>query len=182
PVEMISILPVDAISGGVTLTGMERMTPVNFVTSDWFRTFGIRVNAGRDISDRDRAGTPRVALANQAFARKYLHGASPVGHTIGSSVGRPPLTLSMDIVGSVDDALYGSLREPQHPMLYLPIAQNDWLPPGFLAQIDLSVRTGDARPMDLARSVAASVRQVNPDLVVTFRSLTDQVNATLTQE
>ena len=182
PVEMISILPVDGISGGTALQGMARMTPVNFVTSGWFSTFGIRLSAGRDVTDRDRAGTPRVAVANQAFAGKYLRGASPLGRTISSTIGHPPVAMSIEVVGVVEDALYGSLRAPQHPMLYLPIAQNDWVPPGFLAQVDLSVRSNGAPPMQMARSVAAAIHGVNPEMVVTFRSLTDQVNATLTQE
>jgi putative ABC transport system permease protein len=181
PAEMISILPVNTISGGTPLQGMERMTAVNFVTSGWFSTFGIRVRAGRDIADRDRAGTPRVAVANLAFARKYLHGESPLGHRIASTVGQPPLTLSIDVVGVVEDAVFGSLRAPQHPMLYLPLAQSDWLPPPP-ARADLSVRSSGAPPLQLARGVAAAVRGVNPDIVVTFQSLTDQVNATLTQE
>jgi predicted lysophospholipase L1 biosynthesis ABC-type transport system permease subunit len=182
PVEMISILPVNSISGGTPLQGMERMTAVNFVTPGWFSTFGTRVRAGRDISERDRTGAPRVGVANLAFARKYLHGESPLGHRIASTVGQPPVTLSIEIVGVVEDALFGSLRAPQHPMLYLPMAQTDWLQQGPPAQADLSVRSGGAPPLQLARSVAAAVHGVNPDMVVTFRSLTDQVGSTLAQE
>jgi predicted permease len=182
PVEMISILPVDAISGGTALHGMERMTAVNFVTAGWFSTFGIRMSEGRDIRDADRGNQPRVAVVNRAFARKYLQGASPVGRTISSTVGRPPVSMSIEMVGLVEDALYGSLRQPQHPLLYLPIAQIDWVPPRFLAQVDLSVRSTGVSPMQLSRSVAAAIHGVNPEMVVTFRSLSDQVNATLAQE
>ena len=182
PVEMISIIPVDAISGGTALTGMGRMAPINFVTSGWFDAFGIRLSAGRDITDRDRAGTPRVALANQAFARKFLGGASPLGHRIATTIGEPKRALSIEVVGVVEDALYGSLRAPQHPMLYVPMSQTDWLPPGFLAQVDLSVRSSGAPPAQLAKSVTAAIRGVNPEMVATSRSLADQVNATLTQE
>jgi len=67
-------------------------------------------------------------------------------------------------------------------MLYVPLAQADWLPSGVLAEIQLSVRSDGAQPAGLTRSVAAAIHGVDPDLVVTFRSLTDQVNATLTQE
>jgi putative ABC transport system permease protein len=181
PAEMISILPVDSMSGGAPLQGMERMTAVNFVTSGWFSTFGIRVRVGRDIADRDRAGASRVGVVNLAFARKYLHGESPLGHTIASTVGQPPVSVSIDVVGVVDDAVFGSLRAPQHAMLYLPLAQSDWLPPPP-AQADLSVRSGGSPPLQLSRSVAAAIRGVNPDMVVTFRSLTEQVGATLAQE
>ena len=182
PVTMISIIPVDAISGGATLLGMERMSAVNFVSPGWFSTFGTRVTAGRDVADRDRGGAPRVALANQAFARKFLNGVSPLGHTIASTAGNPPAPLSIEIIGVVEDAVFGSLRAPVHPMLYLPMAQADWLPPNALAQMDLSVRSEGTPPALLARTVTAAIRDVNPNLVVTSRSLTDQVNATLTQE
>ena len=182
PVTMISILPVDAISGGTPLQGMARMTAVNFITASWFNTLGTRLVAGRDISDRDRQGTPRVALANQTFARKFLGGASPLGHTIETAIGVPPRALSIEVVGVVEDALHGSLRAPQHPMLYVPMSQTDWLPAGFLAQVDLSVRSSGGPPMQLAKSVAAAIHGVNPEMVATSRSLADQVKATLTQE
>jgi ABC-type antimicrobial peptide transport system permease subunit len=66
--------------------------------------------------------------------------------------------------------------------LYIPLAQTDWMPAGFFTQADLSVRTNGAPPMQMAASVAAAIRGVNPEAVVTFRSLADQVNATLSQE
>ncbi len=182
PVTMVSIMPVDAISGGTAFQGMQRMTAVNFVTASWFKTLGTRVVAGRDISDRDRQATPRVALANVTFARKFLEGASPIGHALETKVGVPPQTRSIEIVGLVEDAVHGSLRQPVPPLLYVPIAQADWLPSGFLAQVDLSVRSSGAPPAQLAKSVAAAIHSVHPELVATSRSLADQVNATLTQE
>jgi putative ABC transport system permease protein len=183
PAAMVSIIPVDAVSGAAPLQGMERMSAVNFVSAGWFSTFGMRLAAGRDVGDADRAGTPRVAVANQAFARKFLRGASPLGRTISSKVGTRTHPMSFEIVGLVDDALFGSLRRPHvDPMLYLPLVQADWLPAGFLAQVDVSVRSAGAPPAQLARSVGAAIRAVNPELVVTSRPLADQVNATLTQE
>jgi len=182
PVTMMSIMPVDAISGGTAFQGMQRMTAVNFVTASWFNTLGTRVVAGRDISDRDRQATPRVALANVTFARKFLEGASPIGHSLETKVGVPPQTRSIEIVGLVEDAVHGSLRQPVPPLLYVPMAQADWLQSGFLAQVDLSVRSSGAPPAQLAKSVAAAIHSVHPELVATSRSLADQVNATLTQE
>jgi putative ABC transport system permease protein len=180
---MISIMSVDTISGGVPLLGMARMSAVNFITPGWFSALGTRVVAGRDVTDRDRQGTPPVVVANRAFARKFLNSASPLGHTIATTVGLPGHPLSIEVVGVVEDAVHGSLRYPVSPMLYLPMAQVDWLPSAVLAQVDLSVRSDDGvPPLQLARSVAAAIQAVNPDMVVTFRSLTDQVNATLTQE
>jgi hypothetical protein len=105
---MISIMPVDTISGGVPLLGMARMSAVNFTTPGWFSALGTRIVAGRDVSDRDRKGTPAVVVANRAFARKFLNGASPLGHTIATAVGLPGHPLSIEVVGVVEDAVHGS--------------------------------------------------------------------------
>ena len=43
----------------------------NLVSGGWFSTFGTPVIAGRDLSDRDVKGTPRVAVLNQAFAAGF---------------------------------------------------------------------------------------------------------------
>ena len=54
----------------------------NLISGGWFTTFGTPVIAGRDLTDRDVKGAPRVAVINQAFARRFFPGASPLGHTI----------------------------------------------------------------------------------------------------
>ena len=48
----------------------------NLISPGWFNTFGTPIVAGRDLTDRDRAGGPRVAVVNEAFARKFLGGSS----------------------------------------------------------------------------------------------------------
>ena len=45
---------------------------VGYVTPEFFETFGIRVLQGRAVEDRDRDGTPRVAVVNEAFGRFYF--------------------------------------------------------------------------------------------------------------
>ncbi len=42
----------------------------NATTSGWFETMGIRLLSGRDFNDRDRVGSPLVAIVNEAFARR----------------------------------------------------------------------------------------------------------------
>jgi ABC-type antimicrobial peptide transport system permease subunit len=48
--------------------------------------------------------------------------------------------------------------------------------------LNISVRASSGRPPLLAPSVNAAIASVNPNLSVTFRSLDDQVSASLTQE
>src|SRR5437899_8789671 len=42
---------------------------VNFVGPRYFRTMGTAVLLGRDIAEEDRAGTPKVAVINEAISR-----------------------------------------------------------------------------------------------------------------
>jgi putative ABC transport system permease protein len=80
------------------------------------------------------------------------------------------------------DAVYRALREPVPPTMYIPVAQfeDDRQPPPPSASI--SVRSTIGSPALLARSLGAAIGDVNRDLALTFRLLSDQVNASLTQE
>jgi ABC-type antimicrobial peptide transport system permease subunit len=46
----------------------------------------------------------------------------------------------------------------------------------------ISVKAAAGSPMSLARPLAAALTNVNPNIAVTFRTVSDQVNASLTQE
>src|SRR4029077_10212156 len=85
------------------------------------------------------------------------------------------------IVGVVDNAAYNSVRAVDEPIEYAPLAQTDF-PMGPLVDNAVSVRAAAGSPMALARSIADALRRVDPDLVVGFRLLGDQVSASLTQE
>jgi predicted permease len=150
---------------------------VNLITPGWFATYGTPILAGRDFDDRDRLGAKPVALVNEAFARKFLNGANPIGHAI-RQVGRPKEPPPLEIVGLVADAVYRSLREPVPPTMYVPIAQREEPP----HSISLSVRAAQGSPALLARPIAAALAEVDPKLGLTFRPLADQVSAALTQE
>jgi predicted permease len=161
----------------------------NGITPGWMATFGTPVLAGRDVSERDGPRAPRVALVNQAFARKFLAGANPVGHTIQPTAddpGTPPI----EIVGLVADAVYRDLREPTLPTAYVPLSQSNDRSlaedgGGLMAApstVTLSVRTTSAQPQSLTRSVAAAVAEINPTLALTFEPLDARVNDSLTRE
>ena len=165
------------VSDSVPLPERQRMSNVNAVTPGWFTTYGTAILAGRDILETDRKSSPPVILVNQAFARKFLNGANPIGHTVTAGTNPP-----REIVGLVADAVYRSLREPVPATMYVPLAQMDDsrqpAPPG----VSLSVRSAAGSPVLLARSVVAALQDVNRDMALTVRPLADQVNASLTQE
>jgi predicted permease len=154
----------------------------NLVSGGWFAAFGTPVVAGRDLSDRDVKGTPRVAVVNRAFASRFFPGASPLGQTIslypGGARAMPPMT----IVGVVGDAVYSSLRAPAPPTWYAPLSQFDvpeFASVAFSLQLAVRSRTNSAVA---SRDVAAAIGRVNPALALTFRPLGDSVDAARNQE
>jgi putative ABC transport system permease protein len=164
------------------LPGRQAMTFKNAITTDWFATLGTPLIAGRSFTDADRRGAPLVAIVNQAFARRFMNGASPIGHVVRDRAvpGLKNNDVPKEIVGVVADAVYRNLREPIPPTLYVPLAQvNESF---ALPSVSLSVRSDTGSPAVLSRSVAAAVASVNPDLDVTFRPLGSLIDASLAQE
>jgi predicted permease len=184
PVSGASFSPHIEVSGGVSLPENESHSFGNLISPGWFATFGTPLIAGRNLTDRDRNGAPPVAVVNQAFAGKFLNGASPLGHTITLALNGPTPDPPIEIVGVAADAVYRSLREPMLPTMYFPLAQHDHDQAFLLvlASASLSVRSRLGSPVRLTRSVATAINAVNPQLALTFRPLADQVNASLTQE
>jgi putative ABC transport system permease protein len=151
----------------------------NLISPGWFRTLGTPLLAGRDLTDRDVPGAPRVVVVNDALARTFFPGRSPIGETL-SLYPDSLRTMSLEIVGVAGDAVYSSLRSAVPPTWYAPLAQFD-LPEFTIPSIRLSVRSRTQAPPS-TRAIAAAVGTVNPDLPVTFRPLADHVHAALTQE
>jgi putative ABC transport system permease protein len=166
----------------VELPERQRVSNFNAITPGWLTTFGTALVAGRDIRDSDSKSAPPIILVNQAFVQKFLNGTSPLGKTVqigaGSRFAQPP----REIVGVVADAVYRALREPIPATMYVPLAQFDDSRSPAPASMSISVRSTAGSPALLAHSVSAAIAEINPDLALTFRPLSDQVNASLTQE
>jgi len=125
-------------------------------------------------------GAPWVIVVNGAFVRKFLPGRNPIRATVMFERGRDA-PVPRTVVGLVDDAVYDSLRREDAPTEYVPLAQAGY--PGQVPNdMTVSVRVSAGSPMRLARSIAAALTAVDADLVFSFRLLTDQVSASLTQE
>jgi predicted permease len=152
------------------LTGRERMAWVNAVSPGYFSTLGIRFVAGRDFAPGDRTAGSHVAIVNQAFAAKFLG-----GHAIGQSFRQGRNPNSFEVVGVVQDTVYRSLRAPMMPTMYVPFTD-------AFGTVLMSVRTSPGSPLRLARDVSRIVQREAPAASVTFRSLEDQVNGSLSQE
>jgi len=96
------------------------------LTPDYVRTMGIPLVAGREFSPRDGAGAQKVALVNEAFAKRYSRAGRLLGKHFGFGGGHET-KLEWEIVGIVRDIKYGNLREQADPFVYVPTTQQDHL-------------------------------------------------------
>ena len=151
---------------------------VNFVSPDWFKTYGTKMLAGRDFTVADKRGAPAVVIVNEAFARKFTGGANPMGRRVREPARPSSPNPEREIVGYVADAVYRSLREPVPATMYLPFEQIQ-APP---SSASLSVRSASGAPALLTKGLAAALTGVNGGVAITFRPIADQVDAALTQE
>ena len=88
---MTSALPLQGWGYGVpySIADREIVDPVNrpqaffkIVSPSYFDALGIKLLAGRVLSDDDTAGAPRVAVINEALARREFRDADPIGRRI----------------------------------------------------------------------------------------------------
>jgi predicted permease len=125
----------------------EDMNPsVDGVGPRYFETMGIPLVSGREFSERDVKGAPRVAVINETMAKYFFPGASPVGRRFGFGRGAPT---DIEIVGVVKDVRSQELRDQPQRFVYIPYAQDE-----SVTQLTFYVRT--ARAGD---STAAGIRQ-----------------------
>jgi predicted permease len=111
---------------GYVATPGERMS-INFneIAPGYFQTVGTPLLAGRDFTDGDVFTAPKVAIVNEAFAKRFNLGPNPVGHRMRRGTGTP--TYDMEIVGVVKDAKYSSVRATTSAVFFTPYRQNDRL-------------------------------------------------------
>jgi predicted permease len=86
---------------------------------DYFSTMGIRLLGGREFAETDAAGTPAVAIVNEAFARRYL-GQNPLGQRLQLKED----STDARVVGVVANSKMRTLGEDERPAIYVPLRQS----------------------------------------------------------
>jgi predicted permease len=155
----------------------ERPDPhMQYCTPGYFKTLKIPVLLGRDFTDRDVLGAPKVGIVNQKFARRYFGKANPLGRHIGMGID-PGTKTDIEIIGMAGDTKYENMREEIPFELYLPYAQA-----GFADGVTVYTRShGDAASaFNTLRSV---VREVDANVPINeMRTLDDQMEISLLTE
>ena len=142
----------------------------NAIGPNFFRTLGVPLLSGREFTDRDREGAPRVAIVNETLVRDLFPNTNPIGQRLHVLLRQPS---SWEIVGVVKDSKYRSLGEDSTPYIFLPYMQN---PQSTMA---LHVRTS-GNPGDLAAAVRREVQALDPNLpAFNVMSLADNIDISL---
>jgi len=93
---------------------------INSVGPEFFKTLRSPLLVGREFNVRDTTASPRVAIVNDAFAKKYFQDRSPLGRWLAF---REKPEQRYEIVGVVQGYKYMSLRRPERQTVYLSAAQ-----------------------------------------------------------
>jgi len=144
----------------------------NIVSPGYFRTMGIPVRAGRELTPQDVAGAPGVIVVNETAAHRFWPGESAIGQRIvlpdAGADGDAVLTV-VGVTGDVRQMGLGSEPRPEIFLNYLqPAPPWPWL--------TLVVRTG-ADPAALAGAVKRLARSIDRDVPLSEVRTLEQVLA-----
>ena len=159
---------------GVTAPGASVSTENNAVSAGYFDAMGIPLLEGRAFDDADAAGTPFVAIVNEAMARTYWHGRALGAHVAMNPRAGRDATLAT-VVGVVGD-MRRSVDRPSSPTIYLALAQQ----PSELSSAQTLVVRG-RMPQDAALGAALGVlKRIEPGLpIVSPQTMAEHLGARL---
>ena len=147
-----------------------RRVSLNWVSPNYFATYGTPLLAGRDFRDAD-SEEPRRVIVNQALVRRYFAGRDPIGLHVWLENERDPY----EIVGVAGDAKYQDIRLAAPPIVYL-------FAPMSRGSTTLSLRT-DVNPIAVAADARRIVTEVlGADSVRRVTTLAEQVDAAVVPE
>ena len=144
-------------------------------STDFFKALGTPLLRGRSFSIGDGPVAPRVAIINEAMARRSWPGRDPVGgrFKLGPRDSDGPW---YTVVGVVSDMRRQGLEREAIPQMFESLAQN---PP---RSVDLFIRTSSDAPLAMAETLRAAVRRVEKNApIYGVAPLEQQLGGYLTQ-
>jgi len=158
------------------------------VSPHYFETIGTRLIRGRVIGDEDTPTSPRVAVVNQTFAKKYFPDDDAIGGRFG--LGGPTHGGDYEIVGVVEDAKYQDARRPAYPTAFLPFfqsvkyadsaGQNVQLRSNYAGNIQLRLA---AQSRGLEGEIRNTLASIDPNVtVLSIQTLDEQVALNFNQD
>ncbi len=129
----------------------------NEIGPGYFHTLGVPLLMGREFTASDFAGTPKVAVVNQAFARKFHLGPDAVGKFMSAFRGD---SLTRRIIGLVKDVKYNSVKDSIPALFYTP-----WRQDVRVSSLSYYVRTS-LPPGEELGAITALLKRLAPSVPV----------------
>lgn len=163
---------------GYVQTTVFNSVQMNGLGPDYLATLGLPILRGRDFAARDNdAAAPKVAIVNQAFAKKYFGHEDVIGRRVGT--GRATAAPDIEIVGLIRDAQYSDVRSAVRPQMFIPYAQMN--APNQGAAVFVVRYTGTEAA--ITSGVRSAVRELDATLPLTnVRTVAAQIDRLFTQE
>jgi putative ABC transport system permease protein len=139
----------------------------------FFDALGAKIVSGRPITEEDTAATRKVAVINEAFAKRFFKNQNPIGQHFGP--GKLKYSSTFEIVGVVRDLRYMTYayKEPVRPMYWLPEAQTvDYDDPAYVSgeisshYLNNIVVWAPGNPPGMEDRVRKTLASVDPNLVL----------------
>jgi putative ABC transport system permease protein len=143
---------------------------IRTVNSDYFRTMGLSLQAGRFFGDADRERP--VAVISQSIAKRAWPGEDPMGKRFHYG---PPTLPDREVVGVVNDVRGVSLETGPSLSVYVPYWQ------GLFFSASFAVKTTQD-PVAMAPAIRAAIRSIDAELPLSaFRTMDEVVEGSVSQ-
>jgi predicted permease len=171
-------VPLDGSSWtlGFELSSQKEASKFTWVSPGYFETLGKPILQGRNLNDHDLPASPRVAVVNQTFVRKFLNGANPLGRTFRTLAEPNYPAREYQIVGVVKDAKYSDLRDEIPPEVFGSVDQF-----GVSAWPNVFFRSS-APPDRVIAAVRQKLSEISPEIRSDFRVLHTEIQDGLVRE
>ncbi|MEP7346079.1 MAG: ABC transporter permease, partial [Gemmatimonadaceae bacterium] len=138
-------------------------TRLRLISPGYLQAMRIPLKKGRAFTDRDVAGSDRVAILSEETARRLWPGEDPIGKVLQCCEGSATDPRNKTVVGVVGDVRSQGLGSPIVPEFYLPIAQApdvawDWIQ----RSMTLVLRGSGSDGSSLASAMRTAVHDIDP--------------------
>src|SRR5437773_102371 len=140
------------------------------IDAGYFKTMGIPLLAGREVSARDTAEASKVAIVSERIVREYFPGGP--GEALGRRVRLSDRGEWLTVVGVVADIRQMGLDRDVQPMIYVPFQQERG---EVLRFVSFVART--ATPASVVEGIRAEIRRAAPDLAIESSATMDEAVA-----
>ena len=163
-----------AVPGHAPPPGAPAAVNTNGLAPNFFAVMELPILSGRGFTESDDTTRAKVAVVNQAFARRYFGDENPVGREIVFNA--PNDSSRAQVVGVAADAKYTELRGATPPTVYVSALQQV----DGNANFALRLASPDTAVLSAIR---AAVREVDPSLpVMNLRTQDEQIDRLHAQE